>query len=133
MTNSRGCHQLGWPTAGAISPASIRNVCQLWNPKTRNPLPVASAALGVDALSGLFGIGGGFLIVPGLLFSTGMPMICAIGSSLLAVGAFGLTTRRDRDRRSAPAREVSAPGKTPRKAYISAEALATQAWKGNRS
>jgi len=82
----------GIQAAGAISPATASNVCQLWNPKTRNPLPVASAALGVGALSGFFGIGGGFLIVPGLLFSTGMPMICAIGSSLLAVGAFGLTT-----------------------------------------
>jgi uncharacterized membrane protein YfcA len=49
-------------------------------------------ALGVGALSGFFGIGGGFLIVPGLIFSTGMPMISAIGSSLLSVGAFGLTT-----------------------------------------
>jgi len=82
----------GAQAAGAISLASTNNVCQLWNPKTRNPLPVASAALGVGALSGFFGIGGGFLIVPDLLFSTGMPMICAIGSSLLAVGAFGLTT-----------------------------------------
>jgi uncharacterized protein len=77
---------------GACSPTPTGHVCQLWNPKTRNPLPVASAALGVGALSGFFGIGGGFLIVPGLLFSTGMPMICAIGSSLLAVGTFGLTT-----------------------------------------
>jgi uncharacterized membrane protein YfcA len=49
----------GTQVAGAISPASTRNVCQLWNPKTRNPLPVASAALGVGALSGFFGIGGG--------------------------------------------------------------------------
>lgn len=46
----------------------------------------------VGGLSGFFGIGGGFLIVPGLLFSTGMPMLFAVGSSLLAVGAFGLTT-----------------------------------------
>src|ERR1700724_3091533 len=74
----------GTQAGGAISPASTGNVCQLWNPKTRNPLPVASAALGVGALSGFFGIGGGFLIVPGLLFSTGMPMICAIASPLLA-------------------------------------------------
>ncbi len=43
-------------------------------------------------LSGFFGIGGGFLIVPGLVFSTGMPMIMAIGTSLFAVGTFGLTT-----------------------------------------
>jgi hypothetical protein len=82
----------GIRVSGAISPASTGNACQLWNPKTCNPLPVAIAALGVGALSGFFGIGGGFLIVPGLLFSTGMPMISAIGSSLLAVGAFGLTT-----------------------------------------
>ena len=77
---------------GAIPAAPTLKVCQLWNPKRRNPLAAASAALAVGALSGFFGIGGGFLIVPGLLFSTGMPMICAIGSSLLAVGAFGLTT-----------------------------------------
>jgi uncharacterized protein len=42
-------------------------------------------------LAGFFGIGGGFLIVPGLMFATGMPMLCAIGSSLVAVTAFGLT------------------------------------------
>jgi uncharacterized membrane protein YfcA len=53
---------------------------------------IAAAALLVGTLSGFFGIGGGFLIVPGLLFSTGMPMIFAVGSSLLAVGSFGLTT-----------------------------------------
>ena len=53
---------------------------------------VMLTALAVGTLSGFFGIGGGFLIVPGLLFSTGMPMIYAVGSSLLAVGSFGLTT-----------------------------------------
>ncbi|MCL5116109.1 MAG: sulfite exporter TauE/SafE family protein [Firmicutes bacterium] len=46
----------------------------------------------VGALSGFFGIGGGFLIVPGLVFSSGLSMIDAIGSSLVAVGTFGLTT-----------------------------------------
>lgn len=46
----------------------------------------------VGALSGFFGIGGGFLIVPGLIAATGMPLINAIGSSLFAVTAFGLTT-----------------------------------------
>ena len=44
------------------------------------------------AFSGFFGIGGGFLIVPGLIAATGMPMINAVGSSLVAVTAFGLTT-----------------------------------------
>lgn len=60
--------------------------------ETDRPLLVVASASGVGLLSGFFGIGGGFLIVPGLLFSTGMPMIYAVGSSLLAVGAFGLTT-----------------------------------------
>lgn len=53
---------------------------------------IISAGLAVGFLSGFFGIGGGFLIVPGLMFSTGMPMIMAIGTSLFAVGTFGLTT-----------------------------------------
>lgn len=44
------------------------------------------------AFSGFFGVGGGFLIVPGLIASTGMPILNAIGSSLVAVTAFGLTT-----------------------------------------
>jgi uncharacterized membrane protein YfcA len=48
--------------------------------------------LGTGLFSGFFGIGGGFLIVPGLVASTGMPILNAIGSSLVAVTAFGLTT-----------------------------------------
>jgi uncharacterized protein len=46
----------------------------------------------VGSLSGFFGIGGGFLIVPALILAAGMPMLDAIGSSLLSVTAFGLTT-----------------------------------------
>lgn len=53
---------------------------------------VLGFGLATGALSGLFGIGGGFLIVPGLIASTGMPMINAVGTSLIAVTAFGLTT-----------------------------------------
>jgi uncharacterized membrane protein YfcA len=46
----------------------------------------------VGLLAGFFGIGGGFLIVPGLMFATGMPLVNAVGSSLLSVGLFGTTT-----------------------------------------
>jgi uncharacterized protein len=46
----------------------------------------------VGAVSGFFGIGGGFLIVPGLMLATGMPILNAIGSSLFSVGSFALTT-----------------------------------------
>ncbi|MDV9033035.1 sulfite exporter TauE/SafE family protein [Pseudomonas sp. RAC1] len=43
-------------------------------------------------LSGFFGIGGGFLVVPGLIVATRMPALLAVGTSLVAVTGFGLTT-----------------------------------------
>ena len=55
-------------------------------------LATAAVALAAGAASGFFGIGGGFLIVPGLMLATGMPMINAVGTSLLSVGTFGLAT-----------------------------------------
>ena len=42
--------------------------------------------------SGFFGIGGGFLIVPGLIGATNMLILIAVGSSLVAVTAFGAAT-----------------------------------------
>jgi uncharacterized membrane protein YfcA len=44
----------------------------------------------VGVFSGLFGIGGGFL--PSLILTTGMPQTSAIGTSLLAITAFGAAT-----------------------------------------
>ena len=44
----------------------------------------------IDFVLGL--IGGEFLIVPALLAATNMPMINAVGTRLVAVSAFGLTT-----------------------------------------
>ncbi|MEM0293674.1 MAG: sulfite exporter TauE/SafE family protein [Saccharolobus sp.] len=44
----------------------------------------------VGFASGYFGIGGGFLVVPGLLFSTGIDMLRAVGTSLISVGTFGV-------------------------------------------
>jgi len=43
-------------------------------------------------VSGFFGIGGGFLIVPSLIWSARLPILLAIASSLVAVTSFGLTT-----------------------------------------
>lgn len=48
--------------------------------------------LATGTLSGFFGIGGGFLIVPALMLATGMPIMNAVSSSLVAVTAFGVTT-----------------------------------------
>lgn len=60
--------------------------------RRENPAKIAGFGALAGLFSGFFGIGGGFLVVPGLIAATGMPMITAIGSSLLAVFAFGLTT-----------------------------------------
>ncbi len=57
-----------------------------------NAAKLVGYGAGTGIFSGFFGIGGGFLVVPGLIAATGMPMINAIGSSLVAVTAFGLTT-----------------------------------------
>ena len=53
---------------------------------------LVGAGATAGALSGFFGIGGGFLIVPGLMFASDMPILNAIGSSLVAVAAFAVTT-----------------------------------------
>jgi uncharacterized protein len=48
--------------------------------------------LGTGLAAGFFGIGGGFLIVPGLILATAMPLPFAIGTSLVVVSALGATT-----------------------------------------
>lgn len=53
---------------------------------------ILPTGLSTGLVSGFFGIGGGFLIVPGLVFSGGLTMAEAIGTSLFSVGTFGLTT-----------------------------------------
>lgn len=70
-------------------PAASRHVAE-FGPRTVARL--VGIGLGTGALAGFFGIGGGFLIVPGLMLATGMPILNAIGSSLVAVTAFGATT-----------------------------------------
>jgi len=71
------------PRAAGAGPARSHNAVAL---------RLGGIGFGVGLLAGFFGIGGGFLIVPGLILATGMPMIQAVGSSLVAVGSFGLTT-----------------------------------------
>ena len=53
---------------------------------------VAVSGAGVGVAAGFFGIGGGFLIVPGLMGATGMTLALAQASSLVSVAAFGATT-----------------------------------------
>jgi uncharacterized membrane protein YfcA len=48
--------------------------------------------LAVGLAAGFFGIGGGFLFVPGLIMATSMPLRNAVGTSLVVVTALGITT-----------------------------------------
>lgn len=53
---------------------------------------LAPIGLGAGFAAGFFGIGGGFLIAPGLMASTGMTLANAAASSLLSVTLFGTAT-----------------------------------------
>jgi uncharacterized membrane protein YfcA len=55
-----------------------------------NRAVVVAGGIGVGALSGLVGVGGGFLIVPALVLIAGVPMVNAVGTSLaiIALNAF---------------------------------------------
>jgi len=62
--------------------------------RPRGPLIIVLAALVVGFLTGLLGVGGGFLIVPALVFAVGLPIARAIGTSLGVIAincAAGLT------------------------------------------
>jgi hypothetical protein len=48
---------------------------------------IAAHGVGVGVLTGLVGVGGGFLIVPALVLLSGTPMKLAIGTSLVIVAA----------------------------------------------
>lgn len=84
----------------AVGLSMLRRGAQGGNPDVRLDLASARALLpslsgygfAVGALSGFFGIGGGFLIVPGLINATAMPILNAVGSSLVSVAAFGAAT-----------------------------------------
>lgn len=62
----------------------------------RHPLLVAGAATGVGLITGFFGVGGGFVIVPALVLILGFDMPAAAGTSLVVIAidsAAALTAR----------------------------------------
>ena len=54
-------------------------------------LAVVAGGVGVGALSGLVGVGGGFLIVPALVLLAGVPMASAVGTSLAVIALNSFT------------------------------------------
>jgi uncharacterized membrane protein YfcA len=74
----------------AVAVATIRRVT------VRDALVVLAAGTAVGFLTGLFGVGGGFVIVPALALALKLPMPEAIGTSLLVIAinsAVALATR----------------------------------------
>jgi len=62
----------------------------------RRGLKVVAVATGVGLLTGFFGVGGGFVIVPALVLALGFEMPVAVGTSLLVIAinsAAALTAR----------------------------------------
>ncbi len=60
-------------------------------PSSGRLLVLAAAGSGVGVMTGLVGVGGGFMIVPALVLLAGLPMKRAIGTSLVAISLSTLT------------------------------------------
>lgn len=80
----------------AVGLAMLRPASAAGDPAARLDLNMTvrlvPAGLVVGLAAGFFGIGGGFLIVPGLMAATGMTMANAAASSLVSVLVFGVAT-----------------------------------------
>lgn len=66
--------------AAMVRPAPEREA-----PAEVKPLSLAISAFGVGILTGVIGVGGGFMIVPALVFFAGMNIRYAIGTSLVVI------------------------------------------------
>ena len=80
----------------AIALSMLRRPKSVGDPDVRvtPALMIRLAPMGLltGLAAGFFGIGGGFLIVPGLMAATGMTLANAAASSLLSVAVFGAAT-----------------------------------------
>jgi uncharacterized membrane protein YfcA len=81
----------------AAAPPGTKAATRRHSPVTaRLALRVAATATGVGLLTGFFGVGGGFVIVPALVLALGFEMPAAVGTSLLVIAvnsASALTAR----------------------------------------
>lgn len=69
-----------WKRANAKSNASTEST-----PPKRSVLKIGAEGLGVGALTGFVGVGGGFLIVPALVLLGGLDMLRAVATSLVII------------------------------------------------
>lgn len=71
----------------------VFQVNQHQDPRPEKPphfLLILAAGAGVGVLTGILGVGGGFLIVPALVMLLGLPMYQAVGTSLVIIAANSL-------------------------------------------
>ena len=90
--NQQPCAPLASVGAAAAPPAAMRSV----RIDTSTTVKVIVAGTVVGFLTGFFGVGGGFVIVPALVLALGFSMPEAIGTSLLVIAinsGVALTTR----------------------------------------
>jgi hypothetical protein len=78
-TCTRVGEQLAEQASGGVAVARRTRI------DTRRAVTVVAAGTGVGFLTGLFGVGGGFVIVPALTLLLGLAMPEAIGTSLLVI------------------------------------------------
>lgn len=83
-------------TTGFALVLALAGISMLRNPlseiHTRMPLPILIiVSLLIGSITGLFGIGGGFLAIPILVLFFGTPQIVAAGTSLLIIAMNSLT------------------------------------------
>lgn len=86
-----------------VGPACKRDPEGRLRMTTQCGIVLALVGIGAGILTGLFGVGGGFIIVPALMMFTGMNMQRAIGTSLLVISIVsfvGLTVRFSAPERS---------------------------------
>lgn len=78
---------------GGLAVLMVLAAVQMWRGRhrpvtgsARRALPaVAAAGLGTGFLTGFFGVGGGFVVVPALVLVLGLSMPLAVGTSLLVI------------------------------------------------
>jgi len=80
---------------GAVVLLMVVVAIRMWRPtaipgERRRWQMVVAAGLVAGGLTGLLGVGGGFVIVPALVLALGMPMREAVGTSLLVIVANAL-------------------------------------------
>lgn len=71
--------------AAGLRMVTVRRAGSPGRPRPARPLATAAAGLAVGVLTGLLGVGGGFLAVPALVLVAGLPMPQAVGTSLVVV------------------------------------------------